>query len=162
MKTLTITIITMITIALSTTSLLAATANKPIKANMESMIEGQMIYEVPLNSHVKKGQLVEEVDPSQYKEEVKSDIAIINYDTLLYKADTKLYKSRSVSLVTMLGAKRNYEEALQALHEAQTTIRHCKVYAPFAGTVSYINVYPGSGLGDGNLIMTIQKDKIVS
>ncbi|HJO92600.1 MAG TPA: hypothetical protein QF753_04300 [Victivallales bacterium] len=154
MKTLILTIASIAAIILCTTSLFAAA---PVKANMESMIEGQMVYEVPLNTHVKKGQLVEEVDPSQYKEEVKSDIAIINYDTLLYKADSKLYKTRSISLETMLGAKRNYEEALQAFNEAQTTIKHCKVYAPFAGTVSYINVYPGSGLGDGNLIMTITK-----
>jgi len=123
------------------------------------MIEGQMIYEVPLNSHVKKGQLVEEVDPAKYAGAVKSDIAVINYDKLLYNADSKLYKTHSVSLITLLGAKKNYESALEKMTEDNATLRHCKVYAPFAGTATDITVYPGSGLGDGSLIMTIVKNK---
>ncbi|MCP4178587.1 MAG: hypothetical protein GY756_12550 [bacterium] len=161
MKTL-ITVLAFLTIALSTTSLLAATANKPVTADMCSMIEGQMLYEVPLNSHVKKGQLVEQVDPSIYKDAMKSDVAAINYDKLLYKADSKLYKTHSVSLVALLAAKENYQKALETFNEDNITFKHCSIYAPFAGTVTKITTYPGSGIGDGDLIMTIQKDTITS
>ncbi|MCP4178591.1 MAG: hypothetical protein GY756_12570 [bacterium] len=159
MKTLVLTLAAITTLVLGTTSLLAAT---PVKANMESMIEGQMIYEVPLNSHVKKGQLVEEVDPSIYKDAVKNDIADINYNKVLYNADSKLYKTHSVSLETLLAAKKNYQLALDAFNKDSTTVKHCKVYAPFAGTATDITVYPGSGLGDGSLIMTIVKNKTVT
>ena len=155
-------ILTFVTLALSTTSLLAATAAKPITADMQSALEGQIVYEVPLNAHVKKGQLVEQIDPSQYKDAIKSDAAVINYDKLLYNADSKLYKTHSVSLVAYLKAKENYQGAIEQFKEDNTTLNHCSIYSPFAGTVTEITTYPGSGIGDGHLIMTIVKNNAVA
>jgi multidrug resistance efflux pump len=152
-------ILTFITIALSTTSLLAANIAKPITADMQSMIEGQIAYEVPLNAHVKKGELVERVDTTQYKATVKSDAAVINYDKTLYSENSKLYKTHSVSLIDYLKSKQNYEEAVEQFNEDKAILAHCSIYAPFAGTVTEITTYPRSGIGDGSLIMTIQKDQ---
>ncbi len=129
MKSLALTLtLTFVTIALSTTSLLAATTSMPVKADMQSMIEGQIVYEVPLNSHVKKGQLVEEVDPAEYKADLESDAAIINYNNIAYKTDLKLYKTRSVSLADLLLHKEDLEKALAQYQADLAILKHCKIY----------------------------------
>ena len=57
---------------------------KPVVAQMNSMIEGQMKYEVALGSHVKKWQLVEEVDSTAYHANVLTDMAKIDLCRELY------------------------------------------------------------------------------
>ncbi|HJO93313.1 MAG TPA: hypothetical protein QF753_07930 [Victivallales bacterium] len=130
---------------------------KPVVAQMASMIEGQIVYEVPLNSHVKKGQLVEEVDPAQYKGAVEKDIADIDYYKKVYGADSKLYRTRSVSLITLLKSKEQIEDAVANYREDQAILTHCYIYSPFNGKVTKVITYAGSGIGDGSLIMEITK-----
>ncbi|HJO94861.1 MAG TPA: hypothetical protein QF753_15795 [Victivallales bacterium] len=150
MKTL---VLTLTALALGTTCLYA----KPAVAHMQSMIEGQIVYEAPLGAHVKKGQLVEAVDPTQYKADILSDDAAINYDNIEYKANAKLYTTRSVSLATKLNSKRDLQVAIAKKVGDEATLKHCKIYAPFDGTITKIDVYTGSGVGDGNDIMLITK-----
>ncbi|HJO93309.1 MAG TPA: hypothetical protein QF753_07910 [Victivallales bacterium] len=131
---------------------------KPVVAQMESMIEGQMVYEVPLNSQVKKGQLVEKVDTAQYKGKVEKDLDDIAYYKKLYGVNSRLYRTRSVSLITLLKSKEQIGDAVANYREDRALLDHCKIYAPFNGKVTKIIAYPGSGIGDGNLIMEITKN----
>ncbi|HJO94603.1 MAG TPA: hypothetical protein QF753_14490 [Victivallales bacterium] len=137
---------------ISTTQLLA----QPITANMESSIEGQMTYEVPLGAHVKKGQLVEEIDPTEYKEQLLIDAANYEDQKGLFKSDKKLVKV-TVPFSIYCHDKYVFLEALHQYKKDKEVLKHCKIYAPFDGVVTQINVYPGSGIGDGQTIMVITK-----
>ncbi|MCP4180413.1 MAG: hypothetical protein GY756_21845 [bacterium] len=152
------TVIALLIVALSATCLYA----KPIVAQMTSMIEGQIVFEVPLNSQVKKGQLVEEVDPRQYQANVLDDQAAVNFYKDVYNADSKLVKENSVSLVSYLKSKYNLENYIEHEKRDEAIESHCYIYAPFNGKVTKIITYAGSGIGDGNLIMEITKDKLIN
>jgi multidrug resistance efflux pump len=148
-------IIAMFATVITTGSLLAA----PIKANMQSMIEGQIVYEVPLNSHVKKGQLIEKVDTREYRATILKDQAALNYYKDVYKADKSLAKTHSISKVEYLKSKYDILNALEQKKLDQVVESHCYIYAPFNGKITKITTYPGSGIGDGSLIMEITKDR---
>jgi membrane fusion protein, multidrug efflux system len=132
-------------------------AGTPIIAQMNSMVEGQIVYEVALGAHVKKGQLVEAIDTTACHAQVMSDLAEVDYVQQLYVASKTLIKTHSISMKDFLGSKRDYAVAVEKYVVDRNTEKHCKIYAPFDGVVTSITTYPGSGIGDGNLIMTIQK-----
>ncbi|MCP4180551.1 MAG: hypothetical protein GY756_22540 [bacterium] len=123
---------------------------------MQSSLEGQMIYEVPLGAHVKKGQLVEQINPTEYKNQLKIDAAKYK-DAKDYYDSIKPLVHTTVSMGDYIHDKWVYKEALSQYKKDEETIKHTKIYAPFDGVVTKINVYPGSGIGDGNDIMTITK-----
>ncbi|MCP4180416.1 MAG: hypothetical protein GY756_21860 [bacterium] len=147
-------IIVLFATVITTGSLFAA----PIKASMQSMIEGQIVYEVPLNSHVKKGQLVEKVDIREYHAAVLQDQAAINFYKEVYKADKSLAKTHSVSRVEYLKSKYDLLKAMEQKKSDEAIESHCCIYAPFSGKVTKVTTYVGSGIGDGSLIMEITKD----
>jgi multidrug resistance efflux pump len=132
--------------------------SKPIVAQMNSMIEGQIVYEVPLGSHVKKGQVVEEVDPREYQANILKDLSAITYFSELFKSDSRLIKTHSIAYCDYLLSQYNYRAALSSYQQDKAILDHCKIYSPFNGYVSKITTYPGSGIGDGSLIMNITKD----
>ena len=130
---------------------------KPVVAQMVSMIEGQIQYEAPLNSEVKKGQLVEKVDTAQYEAQVDADQAAIDYCKLIYNADGDLVKTHSISKLDYFTAKKNLRTAIDTQKTDRAILEHCSIYSPFDGIVTDITTYAGSGIGDGNLIMEITK-----
>jgi multidrug resistance efflux pump len=145
-------ILVFITFALSTISLVA----EPVTAAMQSSIEGQMIYEVPLGAHVKKGQLLEAIDPTEYQEQLLIDTAIYEDQKGLFDSDKKLLR-KTVPYAIYSHDKYLYLEALHQYIKDKEVLKHTKIYAPFDGIVSKIYVYPGSGIGDGSDIMRITK-----
>jgi multidrug resistance efflux pump len=155
--------VTLFLMVLSTGIIYGGTVNsavnqKAIVAKVCSMIEGQMIFEVPLGSHVTKRQLVEEVDPKAYHAKVLEDSANISLCKELFKEASQQIKGHAISKEDFVSAKCNLTTALEQYKIDRELEKHCKVYAPFDGVVTSITTYPGSGMGDGNTIMTIQKD----
>ncbi|MCP4180396.1 MAG: hypothetical protein GY756_21760 [bacterium] len=131
-------------------------AAAPETVTMQSSLEGQIIYEAPLGSYVKKRQLVEQVDPTEWENQLKIDAAkYINgkgfYDSI------KTLVPKTISVGEYTDYKFKGEEALAQYKKDKITLKHTKIYAPFDGIISKIYVYPGSGIGDGNDIMTITK-----
>ncbi|MCP4180552.1 MAG: hypothetical protein GY756_22545 [bacterium] len=145
-------ILMFITFALSAISLAA----EPITATMESSIEGQIIFEEPLGAHVKKGQLVEQVNPTEYKFQLETDIGKYK-DAKGYYDSLKPLVKNSVSRLDYIHDKYLYIEALYQCNIDKAIIERTKIYAPFDGIITKIYVYQGSGVGDGNDIMIITK-----
>ncbi|HJO93310.1 MAG TPA: hypothetical protein QF753_07915 [Victivallales bacterium] len=131
---------------------------KPIIDQMISKVEGQIIYEIPLHSHVKKGQLVEEVNSGNMRETVDKDTIDILYNKKLYDVDYKLYNTHSISYLDMQKTKEALEDSAATYWQDKSLLKQCKIYAPFDGKVTKIVTYSGCDIGDGNLIMEIQKD----
>lgn len=132
-------------------------AQKPVVANMQSMIEGQIVYEVPLGTYVKKGQLVEEVDPTAFHAQVEADQANVDYCKRIYNDAQKMYETKSIATETYYSDKNDLIAAMEKYRIDKSKEDHCKIFAPFNGTVTKITTYPGSGIGDGSLIMQIIK-----
>ncbi|MCP4180397.1 MAG: hypothetical protein GY756_21765 [bacterium] len=133
-----------------------AYAAEPVTATIQSAIEGNIIYEVPLGVHVKKGQLVEQVDPSEYQYQLEKDIAGYKDKKDYFDSLKTLYKN-SVSRLDYINDKYLYIEAFYQCNIDKARLGHTKTYAPFDGIITKVYVPRGSGVGDGNDIMVITK-----
>lgn len=132
-------------------------AQKKVVANMQSMIEGQIVFEVLLGSHVKKGEMVEEIDPTGLDAQVALDHSNLDYCKHIYDDAKNMKSTNSIATETYLSDKNSYIAAFEQYVIDKVRAEHCRIYSPFNGIVTKITTYPGSGISDGSLIMQITK-----
>lgn len=149
--------VTTLSIVYAVTTRLYHKRTKPVVAQMVSMIEGQICYEVPLGERVKKGELVEKLDTRAAHAQVLSDISDIIYSKRIYNDAYQMVQSQSISTEEFCDDKYKFEKAIEQYKIDKDIEKHCSIYAPFDGTVTKVVNYPGSGVGDGNEILEITK-----
>lgn len=119
---------------------------------------GKIIKEASLNSNVKKGQIVLEIDPKQYIAQKEADMQTLLDDAQKYERYMKLAEESNYGVVseqTLESAKYTMLKDKATVDLDKQYILLTKVKAPFDGSVTNIVNYPGSGVGNGNEIMDI-------
>lgn len=119
----------------------------------------EQIAYVP-GAHVKKGQLLFVIEPTNYQDNVsqaqaalKEGKANLAYAQATYERTKEAAKANAVSEIQVIQTQSNYEQAVAAIHNyeaqlqtAQTNLSYCYVKAPFNGRVSKNNYDVGNFL----------------
>jgi membrane fusion protein (multidrug efflux system) len=105
--------------------------------------------------HVKKGQLLFQIQPIIYEAELKRAQAEYDYTLIEYRNTKKLADSNIVSSneLAMVSAKLDKEKALLDLAKAQ--LGFTEIRASFDGIVGLFRVRAGSLLDEGDLLSTL-------
>ncbi|MCP4180967.1 MAG: hypothetical protein GY756_24655 [bacterium] len=133
------------------------TSNKTVKSLIESPTDGYVVYNVSYESTVYKGQLVAEIDPTVYINQVKQDLVDVSFEKKEYKRYKFLSHVNAAAREIFDTTEKDYGDAITKLHSDQAALRHCYQYAPFTGKVTNIVTSAGSGVSDGGSILEITK-----
>lgn len=104
---------------------------------------------------VKKGQLMFQILPLQYKAEYQKALAEANYVEIEYQNAKLLADSNVISSVQLALAKAKFEKAKAELELAKVHLGFTEIRAPFDGLMDRFNVRLGSLLDDGDLLTTL-------
>ena len=85
---------------------------------------------------VKKGDLLAEIDPRDFKTALDSARAAETYARDQFNRYNKLYSRGAVSKSAYDSAKTSYTQAQSALEQAQSALKDARLYAPFSGTIA--------------------------
>ena len=138
--------------------LTAATKKKDESKPMATAVEGNLDLYVNKGDSVKKGQLLfyvesNEVYPAEYKK-AKHDMRL---DKITYQRKLKLNKRKIVSTQELQDALKKFTEDVDQMNFFASSIEHGHYYAPFDGVITDTFYLDGSGIGDGNAVLNIQK-----
>ncbi len=104
---------------------------------------------------VKKGQLMFQILPIQYKAEFQKAQAEANYVEIEYQNAKLLADSNVISPVQLALAKAKLEKAKAELELARVHLGFTEIKAPFDGLMDHFRVRLGSLLDDGDLLTTL-------
>lgn len=104
---------------------------------------------------VKKGTLMFQILPIQYKAELQKAQAEANYVEIEYEQAKILADSNVISKTQLALAKAKYEKAIAELELAKVHMSFTEIRAPFDGLMDRFQVRLGSLLDDGELLTTM-------
>jgi membrane fusion protein (multidrug efflux system) len=104
---------------------------------------------------VKKGQLMFQILPIQYKAEFQKAQAEANYVEIEYQNAKILSDSNVISTVQLALEKAKLEKAKAELELARVHLGFTEIKAPFDGLMDHFQVRLGSLLDDGDLLTTL-------
>jgi membrane fusion protein (multidrug efflux system) len=104
---------------------------------------------------VKKGQLMFQILPIQYKAEFQKAQAEVNYAQIEYQNAKMLSDSNVVSPVQLALEKAKLEKSKAELELARVHLSFTEIKAPFDGLMDHFYVRLGSLLNDGDLLTTL-------
>ncbi len=104
---------------------------------------------------VKKGQLMFQILPIQYKAEFQKAQAEANYVEIEYQNAKVLADSNVISQVQLALARAKLEKAKAELELARVHLGFTEIKAPFDGLMDHFRVRLGSLLDDGDLLTTL-------
>ncbi|HJO93842.1 MAG TPA: hypothetical protein QF753_10615 [Victivallales bacterium] len=133
----------------------AATAQTPKVASVDSVYEGILQLDTQLGQQVKKGQLIFHMQTNLLKLAALKAKSTLELAESTYGRDKRLAKTHIVSPEALETAKDAYIQAYADYQTALINIKNCYYYAPFNGTVTKIDNYTGSCVGDGNEVMQV-------
>lgn len=104
---------------------------------------------------VKKGQLMFQILPIQYKAEFEKAQAEVNYRQIEYQNAKMLSDSNVVSPVQLALEKAQLDKSKAELELARVHLGFTEIKAPFDGLMDHFYVRLGSLLNDGDLLTTL-------
>lgn len=104
---------------------------------------------------VKKGQLMFQILPIQYKAEYQKAEAEANYVEIEYQNAKLLADSNVISPVQLALVKAKFEKAKAELEVAKVHLGFTEIRAPFDGLMDRFHVRLGSLLDDGDLLTSL-------
>jgi membrane fusion protein (multidrug efflux system) len=104
---------------------------------------------------VKKGQLMFQILPIQYKAEFQKAEAEVNYTDIEYQNSKFLADSNVISPVQLALSKAKLQKAKAELELARVHLGFTEIKAPFDGLMDHFQVRLGSLLDDGDLLTTL-------
>ena len=122
----------------------------PKVAWVSSIYKGVVELKVELGQHVKKGQLLFQLNLDMLKVDKKYNAKVLKFNDLLVKRAKKVFEAHSLSQDDYMECLRDFVIAKEQVKLTDTQIALSKYYAPFDGTVTKIIGYDGSGLGDND------------
>ncbi|HJO93824.1 MAG TPA: hypothetical protein QF753_10525 [Victivallales bacterium] len=135
-----------------------ASSNKSmINAPIQSDYEGILQLDAHLNEHVNKGQLLFHIKTSLLKLAALKAKNDMKYAKEIYLRDKKLSGPHIISKKALEITKNTYIDDYIDYQTALINIKNCYYYAPFAGTVTKIDNYSGSCVGDASEVMVVTK-----
>ncbi|WP_299877054.1 efflux RND transporter periplasmic adaptor subunit [uncultured Cocleimonas sp.] len=114
-------------------------ANK--KSDLAFRVPGQLEkVTVKSGSQVKKGQLLAQIDSTDYQNAYDDRIAKLNLAKTKYKQTTTLFKKRYASQAEVDAVTAELKAAQVAVKQAKTDLTYTKLRAPFTGAISHVNI----------------------
>lgn len=114
-------------------------ANK--KSDLAFRVPGQLEkVNVKSGSQVKKGQLLAQIDSTDYKNAYDDRIAKLNLAKTTYKQTTTLFKKRYASQAEVDAVTAQLKAAEVAVKQAKTDLTYTKLRAPFTGSISHVSI----------------------
>ncbi|MHB1278859.1 MAG: efflux RND transporter periplasmic adaptor subunit [Bacteroidia bacterium] len=104
---------------------------------------------------VRKGELMFQILPIQYKAELQKAQAEANYVRIEYENAKILADSNVISKTQLALAEAKYEKAVAELEVAKVHLSFTQIRAPFDGLMDRFQVRQGSLLDDGDLLTTL-------
>ena len=126
-------------------------------ASIASLYKGVVELHVMLGERVKKGQLLFELNQDILKVQKKYYAYKVKFTKEVLEGAKKLVKIHSLPVDDLQQSIRDYLIAKSSYDLVGYNIKASKYYAPFAGTVTKIIRYDGSGLGDSDNEIEITK-----
>lgn len=123
-----------------------------LRALESGYLEGIFVDEGKM---VKKGELMFQILPIQYKAEYQKAQAEANYVEIEYQNAKILADSNVISPVQLALAKAKLEKAKAELELARVHLGFTEIRAPFDGLMDHFQVRLGSLLNDGDLLTTL-------
>lgn len=123
-----------------------------LRALESGYLEGIFVDEGKM---VKKGHLMFQILPIQYKAEYEKAKAEANYVEIEYQNAKVLADSNVISPVQLALAKAKLEKAKAELELARVHLGFTEIKAPFDGLMDHFYVRLGSLLDDGDLLTTL-------
>lgn len=93
---------------------------------------------VTSGQHVKKGDLLAELDPTDFQLSVELTKASQKLNASQFKRIQTMHKQKAATLSQYDIAKANLDQSNNALKQAQNQLKYSKVYAPFSGVISSV------------------------
>jgi len=104
---------------------------------------------------VRKGEMMFQILPIQYKAELQKAQAEANYVRIEYENAKILADSNVISKTQLALAEAKYEKAVAELEVAKVHMSFTEIRAPFDGLMDRFQVRQGSLLDDGDLLTTM-------
>ncbi|OBX06950.1 membrane protein [Gallibacterium salpingitidis] len=132
-----------------------------IRPNQGAMLSAQstgMIQSVNIKSgqHVKKGQVLVELDNSVEKANLIASEAKLPAAKLTYQRYLSLAKTNSVSKTELDNAKATYENLVATINALKATIERRQIIAPFDGEAGIVKVNVGEYVTAGTEIVRVE------
>ncbi|OBX11914.1 membrane protein [Gallibacterium salpingitidis] len=132
-----------------------------IRPNQGAMLSAQstgMIQNVNIKSgqHVKKGQVLVELDNSVEKANLIASEAKLPAAKLTYQRYLSLAKTNSVSKTELDNAKATYENLVATINALKATIERRQIIAPFDGEAGIVKVNVGEYVTAGTEIVRVE------
>jgi membrane fusion protein, multidrug efflux system len=127
-------------------------------AAIQPLHEGVLVLDAHAGQHVKKGQLLFHIDPTLNKMLALQAKSTLKIAKETYARDKKLSRTHIVSNEALATAKDAYIQAYAGYKTALYNLKRNYSYAPFSGTVTKIDFYTGSAVGDASTVMTITEN----
>ena len=114
-------------------------ANK--KSDLAFRVPGQLEkVKVKAGSQVKKGQLLAQIDSTDYQNAYDDRIAKLNLARTKHKQTTTLFKKRYASQAEVDAVTAQLRAAQVAVKQAKTDLTYTKLRAPFTGAISHVDI----------------------
>lgn len=107
-------------------------------------------------ARVKQGQLLAQLDPTDFKLRVDEQQARFDLSEIQYKRTETLVKQQLIPISDFDKAKSNWLSAKADLRLAKANLSYTELRAPFDGTVSIINVKNHENIRKNQTILVIQ------
>ncbi|MCV2401878.1 efflux RND transporter periplasmic adaptor subunit [Marinomonas sp. C2222] len=127
------------------------------EADLAFRVGGQLakIYVTP-GQRVKKGELLAELDPTDFQLSVELAKASQKLNSAQFERIQTMHKQKAATLSQYDTAKANLDQSNNALEQAQNQLKYSKVYAPFSGVISSVATENFQYVGATQPLMHIQ------
>ncbi len=133
-------------------------ANK--KSDLAFRVPGQLEkVTVKSGSRVKKGQLLAQIDSTDYQNAYDDRIARLNLAKTKFKQVTTLFKKRYASQAEVDAVTAQLKAAQVAVKQAKTNLTYTKLRAPFSGEISHVSIENFQFIQPQQTIVQLQNTK---
>lgn len=109
------------------------------EADLAFRVGGQLVsIHVSSGQRVKKGELLAELDPTDFQLSVELAKANQKLNASQFERIQTMHKQKAATLSQYDSAKANLDQSNNALEQAQNQLKYSKVYAPFSGVISSV------------------------
>jgi RND family efflux transporter MFP subunit len=141
------------------TGTVTATQTVNLVARVEGYLE-ELLFED--GSFVEEGQALFTIEPDQYEEDLRQNLASLRYAEEEYARQQAMLQDNATSLSSVQQAQSNRDQALAQVRLAEINLGYTIVAAPFSGRIGLHQVDPGNLVGaGGNPTTIVTVDRLV-